>query len=241
MPDRNEASQAQFGAANTGPLTIHCTVPSFEYRPDMPPSSPLRPSRNGEDEARPSSCDTRTECTTPSVPVLPAAVGPSFRPPTHVVASSRPLNHQERSAAALAACRPPTPPLPVVPLPLPAPVTEPSFPHGEINVETLTDVPSSLNRPPTQQRASSPTIAPTGRGAVAAATKSLTPIPISRRTISDSHGSVPRQTPCQTPIPAQHNRQGVFARDQVLPWTFHVIDAERHRLAVMNITVSTTQ
>jgi hypothetical protein len=41
----------------------------------------------------------------------------------------------------------------------------------------------------------------------------------------------------QPPKRTHNNPNGVFARDQVMPWTFHVLNAENHRLEVVNIEV----
>lgn len=45
-------------------------------------------------------------------------------------------------------------------------------------------------------------------------------------------GSTPK--PCIT-----LNPDGVFAKDQIMPWTFHVVHAEKNRMIIMNIVVST--
>lgn len=62
-------------------------------------------------------------------------------------------------------------------------------------------------------------------------------LPIHQPTTSSLKRTYVQPQPIQPPKRTRHNPNGVFVRDQVMSWAFHVLNTEKHQMAVMDIEV----
>lgn len=127
---------------------------------------------------------------------------------------------------------PPTPPLPPPAQTIP---TTQSSPHPH---RVDTESTSTAFHQPTPESVATRQPSPESAPVEVAQDVFKTPdLPIHQPTTSSLKRTYVQPQPIQAPKRTRHNPNGVFARDQVMPWAFHALNAEKHRMAVMNIEV----
>lgn len=220
------------------PEILSQTLPSFEYRPSEPVKSPASPFASKPiptvPPKQPLSIDVGQE-TTEAPPLTPPLVPEMEQPGS---SSSQRLLPEQTWTPPVSHAAPLIPfmallqPLPSPAQPLARMSVDPRLPSPAAVTTEPVSTPRSITPAPAASKQRTMTESPAQDDPIS----QISVIPATDRTTQ----LLPRNA--STPIaPAprrvRHNPEGVFAKGHVMPWTFHVLNADRHRSFVMNIEV----
>lgn len=220
------------------PEILSQTLPSFEYRPSEPVKSPASPFASTPVSTvppkQPLSIEVGQE-TTEAPPLTPPLV-PEMEPAGP--SSSQRLVPEQTWTPPVSHATPLTP-FVALPQPLPSPVqpvarisVDPRLPSlAAVTIEPVS-APRTITPVSAASRQRTVTESPAQNGPIS----QIPVMPMTDRTPQPLLRKEP--TPiAQAPRRARHNPEGVFAKGHVMPWTFHVLNADRHRSVVRSIEV----
>ena len=220
------------------PEILSQTLPSFEYRPSEPVKSPTLPFASTPVSTvppkQPLSIEVGQETT--EAPPLTPPLAPEMEP-AGSSNSQRPVPEQTWAPSVSHAT--PLTPFMALAQPLPSPVqplarisVDPRLPSPAAVIAEPIPAPRTITPVSGASRQRTVTKLPAQNGLIS----QIAVIPMTDRTTQ----SLPKKAPtpiAQAPRRVRHNPEGVFAKGHVMPWTFHVLNADRHRSVVTNIEV----
>jgi len=220
------------------PEILSQTLPSFEYRPNEPSKTPTLPFATTPvstvPPTQPPSIEVGQE-TTDASPLTTTLVPEMEQPGS---SSSQRLVPEQTWTPPVSHATPLTPFMALA-QPIPSPVQ----PLARISVDPRLPSPAAvIAEPIPAPRTITPVSAASRQRTVTESSaqdgpNTQTPVMPMRNRAAQSMPTKEPTPISQAPRRVRHDPEGVFAKGHVMPWTFHVVNADRHRSVVRSIEV----